>query len=643
MPRFPHTGRRRRAAAALAVLVLLPVGVAACSSPDGPDKTVDTFLSGWRGYNLDKVGFVGADGAEFPAQQVVEQLRSLSGDLADTPPAVTAKGEPSITGELASGEITVDWKLPSGASWSYPSTVKLTKHNSDGWRVIWEPSVVHPDLTAGDKLALRRVPSKRAGILDAAGQPLVTPRPVVTIGVYPEKIEDLPSLTKDLDAAFKKIDVSVDLKNLKDRVDKADDTAFIELVTLRRPDYNKIRDDVRDLAGTVFREENRDLAPTRVFARALLGTADAATKDDLSKNPDTLVLGDVVGHGGLQQQYDTQLRGTPGQSVVIAREAPDGKITDTKLFATEPVAGVSVKTTLDVTTQNAADKALAQEKQPSSMVAIRIKDSAVLAVANGPDGGGADPALTAQVPPGSTFKMVSALALLEKKAVTLDASVDCPKTVSVEGKEFKNSHDMELGKVPFRTIFAKSCNTGFVNLAPQLGEDGLAEAGTQLGLGAAWNLGIDAFSGKVATGGSKVDQAAASFGQGTTVVSPLAMAGATAAVARGEFLQPQLVLDPAPPGKATVEGKLPADAVGPLKEMMREVVTKGTGTALRTVPGGPVYGKTGTAEFDGSEDTHAWFIGWQGDIAFAVLVEKGGAGADTAVPIVKRFLTTLAG
>ena len=76
--------------------------------------------------------------------------------------------------------------------------------------------------------------------------------------------------------------------------------------------------------------------------------------------------------------------------------------------------------------------------------------------------------------------------------------------------------------------------------------------------------------------------------------------------------------------------------------MMREVVTKGTGTALRDVPGKPVYGKTGTAEFkSGSKDTHAWFVGWQGDIAFAVLVEKGGAGADTAVPIVERFLRTL--
>jgi cell division protein FtsI/penicillin-binding protein 2 len=63
---------------------------------------------------------------------------------------------------------------------------------------------------------------------------------------------------------------------------------------------------------------------------------------------------------------------------------------------------------------------------------------------------------------------------------------------------------------------------------------------------------------------------------------------------------------------------------------------------LRNVAGGSVYGKTGTAEFDnGSKQTHAWFIGYQGDVAFAVMVQKGGAGAEAAVPIVDRFLTTL--
>lgn len=77
---------------------------------------------------------------------------------------------------------------------------------------------------------------------------------------------------------------------------------------------------------------------------------------------------------------------------------------------------------------------------------------------------------------------------------------------------------------------------------------------------------------------------------------------------------------------------------------MRQVVTNGTATALKSVPGGPVSGKTGTAEYgsDVPPRTHAWFTGFQGDIAFAVVVEDGGFGAKAAVPLVKKFLSDLA-
>lgn len=641
MHRSPHTARPRRFVAALGTSILLFAGLTACSDTEGPDKVVAAFLAGWRSGDLDKVGFVGSDGASFPAQQVLEQIRSLSGELVQTPPALRAEGDPGIIGEIATAAITIDWALPGGAHWSYPSTVRLTRRKSTGWRVIWEPAIVRGEMTPGDKLALRRLPAKRAGVLDGAGKPLVAPRPVVVIGVTPQKITDLPKLVKDLTAAFDKIDVTVDMSGLKARVDKADPGAFVELVTLRRDDYLKIRDRVRPLDGTVFRDENHDLAPTRDFARALLGTVDPATRDDIAAHPDTIVAGDVVGHGGLQQAYDTTLRGTAGQSVVIAQEAPDGTINDTQVFHTEPQAGTPVKTTLDVAVQNAADAALADEKRRSALVAVRVSDSAVLAVANGPDGGGADLALTAQVPPGSTFKMVSALGLLERKAITLDGIADCPRTRTVDGHEFRNAHNMALGRVSFRTDFAKSCNTAFAGLAPKLGADGLAQSAAKVGIGIPWSLGVDAFSGTVATGGSAVDQAAASFGQGTTVVSPVAMAGAAAAVARGNFQQPKLVLDPAPTSAAPDGPKLPAEAVEPLRQMMREVVTRGTGTLLRNVGDKPVFGKTGTAEFDDTKDTHAWFVGWQGDIAFAAFVEKGGAGADSAAPIVRSFLRAL--
>ncbi|MEU4687718.1 penicillin-binding transpeptidase domain-containing protein [Actinoplanes sp. NPDC023714] len=631
---------RRTTAGLAALLVLAAGGLTGCSA-DPPEDTVAAFLNGWQSGDLNDVGFITANGGGIAAPEVLTGIRELYGDLTGQPLAVTA-GKTTENGDNATTPITVKWTLPGGVDWTYESTVRSSKAGRDGWAVVWEPAVVQPDLAAGDKLRLRRVASERAAIQDAAGKPLVGPQKVVVIGVSPEKITSFPKLRNGLTAAFKKVDVDVDFDKLEDTVGKSDPGAFIDVVTLRRPDYDKIRSQVRPLPGTVFREETRLLAPNRVFARALLGTVDAATKEDIDARPETLATGDQAGHGGLQQKYDDALRGKPGLSVVIAKEAADGETEETEIFQSDPVTGTPVKITIDTAVQNAADKALAGEKQPSSLVAIRVGDGAVLAAANGPDAGGVNTAFTGQVPPGSTFKMVSAYGALARDVVTADTVVDCPKTFTVDGREFKNSHDEELGKVPFHVDFAKSCNTAFASLAPKLTAAGLQEASAALGLGGTWDLGVEASSGQVSDGGTGTELAAAIFGQGSTVVSPLAMAVATAAVANGRFQPPKLVLEPAPANPGEAGPELDADALTALRSMMREVVTSGTGTALKSVPGKPVHGKTGTAEFEnGSEETHSWFVGYQGDVAFAVMVQKGGAGSEAAVPIVRRFLTSL--
>ncbi len=641
MHRGPYRSGRRTTAA-VATLALVACALAGCSK-DGPEGTFTDFVAGWGSGDLSKVGFVGADGGKVAATDVLPQIKALSGDLAKQPLKVTAEGDPKTTGDNAMSTIKLDWTLPGDVAWSYQSTVRLTKQNSDGWRVVWEPAILQSELTSGDKLQMSRLRSERASILDAAGEPIVTPRNVVTIGVEPQRVTDLAKLRAGLAAEFKKIGVTVGTTDLAERIKNAQPGAFLDLITLREPDYNKIRPGLRALDGTVFNKEARPLAPSRVFARALLGTVDVATAEDIEKNPQTVTQGDLIGHGGLQQKYDATLRGTAGVSVTLARttEAEDAK--GVELFTAKPVAGKPIKTTLDVKAQLAADQALAAQKQASSLVAIKVSDGSVVAVANGPDGGSVNTALTGQVAPGSTFKAVSAYGLLQKKVLTADTTVACPKTAVVAGRQFKNSHDMALGSVPFHTDFAKSCNTAFVGVAPKLGADGLRAASEAVGLGGQWDLGVDAFSGELSPADSPTELAAATFGQGATAVSPLAMASATAAIARGQFKQPRLVLEPAPASPAADGAALDAGAVTALRKMMREVVTGGTGTALRGVPGGAVFGKTGTAEFaEGTEDTHSWFIGYQGDVAFAVMVQKGGAGSEAAVPAASRFLTALA-
>jgi cell division protein FtsI/penicillin-binding protein 2 len=89
---------------------------------------------------------------------------------------------------------------------------------------------------------------------------------------------------------------------------------------------------------------------------------------------------------------------------------------------------------------------------------------------------------------------------------------------------------------------------------------------------------------------------------------------------------------------------VPAGVVGPLRALMRAVVAEGTARqAFARLPGPPVYGKTGTAEFGSGTPpaTHAWFVGYRGDVAFAVVVEGGGVGGQVAAPVAASFLRAL--
>ena len=124
------------------------------------------------------------------------------------------------------------------------------------------------------------------------------------------------------------------------------------------------------------------------------------------------------------------------------------------------------------------------------------------------------------------------------------------------------------------------------------------------------------------------------------------MAVMAASVARGKFLAPTLVTTPAPaPAPISTPATNPsAKNVATLHTLMREVVTSGTAAGQFTgVPGGPVYAKTGTAEFGSSSPppTHAWLVGWQGNVAFAAFVDTGKSGAIAAGPVVRSFLTGL--
>lgn len=631
----------RRLALAVVTVLALPALVA-CGGKPGPDKALNAFLAGVNSGDLGGASYVNPTNSALGAAAVAAELNTLFGDLSKIRPTLKTKGKVKTDGDNASATVDVSWPITDKITWTYPTTVRLAK-NDDNWRIVWSPATLESHLKTGDKLKLTATNAPRADLRDGKGQPMVTARQVVIVGIVPKNVTNANQLTADLDAAFKAAKVPVDLSKLPSEIANTPPENFLEVVTLRKEVYDSIRSRIHELPGTAFREDVRQLGPVTGFARALIGSVGPATAEQIKNNPGKVIEGDQIGQGGLQAQYDAQLRGGTGVVVTIANAATeaDPSVQPVELFRAAPTPGRPLQTTLDAKIQQAADAVLATDKShTSAIVAMRISDGAILAVANGPDESGQNFALTAQVPPGSTFKMVTAYGVLKGGEVTANTIVNCPKTLTVGGRVFSNAHDFQLGAVPLHTDFAKSCNTAFASLAPKLGGNGLRDAAADLGIGGDWKIGPEVFTGSVGTGGSDIDQAAAAFGQGNTLVSPVAMAVAAATVARGKFLAPSLVkTDAAPPVPGPA---LTAGALDQLRPMMREVVTGGTAVSLAGLGGEPIFGKTGTAEYDNNPDnTHAWFVGYRGDIAFAVFVEKGGASTETAVPLAGKFLQAI--
>jgi cell division protein FtsI/penicillin-binding protein 2 len=344
--------------------------------------------------------------------------------------------------------------------------------------------------------------------------------------------------------------------------------------------------------------------------------------------------GDLIGEGGIEQAYQRQLAGRPAMAIRI--EGPGHQV-DATAASFPAVPGTAVKTSIDMAVQQAASHAVASAStsKPVDMVALQPSTGKVLAVVERP--GGFDRALQGIFPPGSTFKIVTGSAVAAK-GLTPSSTVQCPATMTVDGRTFHNDNNEHYGSTSLLNAFAVSCNTTFALLATQhLTGASLGSMADRFGYNAQPQLGIPAVLGKFTVPHSPVDLAADAFGQGDDLVNPLSQAAEAAAIESGSWRPPLLVTSPAPTQKAKPR-ELPGSILGTLRPMMRAVVTTGTAAGVGFPSG--VYGKTGTAEYGSGPNppSHGWFIGYRGDLAFAVLVEGGGLGADSAGPIANAFL-----
>ncbi|MBD8061100.1 penicillin-binding protein [Actinomycetaceae bacterium Sa1BUA1] len=624
----------------LAPVCVLALLLTACSGPedDGLDDAASALASALAGQSL--------DGVTLTDPAAAESFAELVEPLAEYEVVVEAQ---EVTRAEDDGGASVDlawsWTIEDH-EWAYTTTAELVEQEDDaGWAVTWQPDVLAPGLAEGERLEVSRTLPERADVLGADDEVIVTDRPVGRYGLDKTLVEadEVGERAEEVAEAL-----GIDPAAFRERAEAMGPRAFVEAIVLRPEDAEDVDEDFADIPGARVVEDAIPLAPTREFARELLGRVGPATAEVVEASEGRVRAGDEVGLSGLQSAFEDQLRGTPDIEVA-AVDAADARRT---LFEGQGAEPEDLRLTLDVDVQQAAEEVLYSsedtEGSASAIVALRPSTGEVLAAANGPGNEGLNAATVGQYAPGSTFKVVTSLALL-RAGLAPDDAVTCSESLTVDGREFTNYDDYPasaLGEVPFRTALAHSCNTALMDQRDLLEDGDLAAAAEALGIGVERDLGFPAYLGQVPAPESETERAASLIGQGRVLASPLAMATVAASVQAGHAVLPQLVADTTPEAAEPAE-PLTEEEAAQLRELMRGVVTEGSGIALDDVPGEPVLAKTGTAEYgnpddDGAHETHTWMIAAQGDLAVAVLVETGVSGAQTAGPILEELLTALA-
>ncbi len=617
----------------VAAAVCVAAFLSACGGASStPQATLHGYLTAWsRGDWAAMRRLV----ASPPAAFTTVNAQAFAG-LAVTTASFSA-GRVSQKGAKASAPVTERYALPRAGGFESVSTVHLVQRNGV-WKVAWTPATINPALGFGDRLATIREWPPRAGITGAGGASLIAAKRLVTVGVVGSRIKDARAVSADLIAAGAPAPgVTAALAQAK-----AHPTFFEPVFQVSPARFARLKAqpgprNVYAVAGTQFQQASARSAITPQLAAHLVGTVGPITAEQLKALGAPYDAFSQVGQTGLEYAAERRLAGTPTTKVVI--ETAGGAAV--KTLASYPGhPGSPVITSLDPRVQRAAEAAVAGVHKAVAMVAMRASTGQVLAVVSDPTSVAYNQALQGAYPPGSTFKVLTSAALIQK-GLSPASAASCPPSTTVDGEVFHNAE----GDKPVSTLdqaFTESCNTAFIGLATsRLSAGDFPAVATLFGLARSPHLGLTAFDANIPAPRGTSDLAASAIGQGRVTFSPLGMATVAAAVDSGSVRAPRLV--DGTPDDRIAPAPLPAPVATDLQLMMGHVVAGGTaaGTGL---PSG-THAKTGTAQYEagGRLKLDAWLMGYDGDVAFAIVVQDSGGmnGGPLDGPLIARFLGAL--
>jgi len=560
-----------------------------------------------------------------------------------------------------------------------------------GWR-LHDVQVTRASAFAGhqNRQSIRRVllPSPRGKIYDRRGVCLADNRPNPCLAVFIEELRRPGGWENTIDAVEARIDEVAGIIGQPRTLTREAITVHVrKRLPLPLPVWQHVDEQ------TLARFEERVSAapgldvhvrPERVYpqgslAAHVLGYAGREMPEPANDERYHFVLLGMYGRSGIEAQYNTVLEGVPGCRLIRVDVSGYRRL---ELEGTDPKPGRDMNLTLDSAVQRELERALAG--QVGAGVVLDVRNGDVLALASAPtfDPNEMTPAPTrarwaaiqrdpgdilfnravqGRYPPGSTFKVIVALAAMGEGLFSSADTYLCNGVYDLNPRSIRCSHNAHHGEVDLRQALQVSCNGYFCQTAAHIGAEPIRRMAQALGLGAVTGIdlpGEDAGlvpdeARKRAVYGDRWrlgDTCLMSIGQGDLLVSPLQMAVATAAIANGgRVLRPRIVQSEAQGGSVVRTVLWQPEQIAIVRQGMEDAVTHGTARQARG-SAVAVAAKTGTAEYGTGVrlKKYAWMIAYAPTenpmVALAVVIEDAAdAGGTAAGPVVRRVLSAIFG
>ena len=511
----------------------------------------------------------------------------------------------------------------------------------------------------------------RGIIKDTYGRILVDNRPSFLVSLIPRQF---PKSKISLFSSIIGEDENVVLQKIKGK------NSFRPIIIKRDLDYQTLailEEKKLDLPGMLIEPESKRYYSENVNSPHIFGYVGEVNKNEADRN-ELVDAGDLVGKAGLENFYDVNLRGVKGvQYIGVDAEGRELEtISEDRNIM--PYSGMDLNLTMDYSLQQFAESLLVDQR--GAIVALDTRNGGIVVFVSKPDfdprmlSGKISPQIWSELlndpsqplfsrviqgayPPGSTYKVVAALAALEEKIITPKWTAFCPGYFKLGRKTIKCWNAGGHGKLDLMGAIKNSCNVYFYQLGLKIGLDVWEKYSKLLFFGQPTGIdlpnensglvpSVDYFNKQYGDKGwTKGVLANLAIGQGELLTTPLQMAQLAMILAtRGVLHTPHLtdyLIDRKAGDKISfpVQSKYTSGISTKnyeiIRKAMRQVVDGGTGWRAG-VYGINVAGKTGTAQNPHGDD-HAWFIGFapyeNPEIAIAVIIENGGGGGSFAAPL----------